>query len=96
MNNNYNCPACRSTGCKSTVRKPIDVLTPVRIEPNVRAGRIRTECERPRICPPSDSEFDCNRNRVCDFVIKQTINVEIPMFYDVETNIGESHIDCRL
>ena len=95
MNSNCNCPACRSTSCSSTIRKPIDISTPVRVEPNVRAGRIRTQCERPRICPPSDGGFDCARDRACDFVIKQTINVEIPMHYDVKTDIGESHIDCK-
>ena len=93
MNNDCNCAACRDTACRSTVKKNIDISTPVRVEPNVRAGRIRTECYRPRICPPTEGDFE--GNRACDFVIKQTINVEIPMFYDVETDIGESHIDCR-
>ena len=95
MNNDCNCSACRSTRCKNTLRKPIDIFTPVRVEPDVRAGRIRTQRERPGICPPSESELGCNHDRACDFVIKQTINVEIPMHYDVKTDIGESHIGCK-
>ena len=92
MNNNCGCPENtrdRDHACKSTVKKPIDIFTPVSIEPTVRAGRIKTHCDRPRICWPTDC------NRTCDFIIKQTIYVEIPMHYNVETDIGDSHIDCK-
>ena len=94
MNNSCGCSGnscAKGHKCKSVTKKPIGISTPVRVEPTVKPGRIRTKYERPQICWPAESEGKC----ACDFVIKQTIYVEIPMYYNVETDVGESYVDCK-
>ena len=96
MNRNCNCHNdswIQNRQCKSIANKSIDVNTPVRVEPRVEVGRIRTACQRPRIF--FQPERRPNHRHACDFVIRQTINVEIPISYDVETNIGDSYVDCK-
>ena len=96
MRNNHDCyqeTYDRDRKCKSTTKKPIDINTPVKLEPIVTVGRINTECAKPEISRQSWKKSECNRT--CEFVIKQTIYVEIPICYDVDSDIGPSFIDCR-
>lgn len=83
----------RDRKCKSIAKTPVKISTPIKIEPIAKIGRITKECGKPEIY--WNTEEKCNRNRACEFVIKQTIYVEIPLCYDVETEIGESYVDCR-
>ena len=80
----------RDCACESVTRQRLDVSTPVRVVPIVQAGSIMINCEKPKIC--GFTERPCKR--VCEFIIKQTINIEIPICYDIRTDIGDSFIDC--
>jgi len=96
MDNNYKCIGNnydRDCKCKSITKTPIEISTPVKIKPIVKVGRITEECGKPEICWCNEKGSDCKR--ACEFVIKQTIYVEIPICYDVETDVGESYVDCR-
>ena len=96
MNNNCSCSknACgKDHKCRSITKKPIDIDTPVRVEPTVKVGRIKTEYQRPEVCWYDEGEADCKH--ACEFVIRQTISVEIPICYDVQTDVGESCVDCK-
>jgi len=96
MNNNYDYSDDaydRDRKCKSITKTPIEISTPIKIEPIVKVGRITKECGKPEIRWDTEKKSDCNR--ACEFVIKQTIYVEIPICYDVETDIGESYVDCK-
>lgn len=81
----------RDWKCKSIINQSIDINTPIRIEPTVKVGRMRTRCRKPRICFHTDN----GNKSACEYVIKQTIDIEIPVCYDVETDIGDSYIDCK-
>ena len=83
----------RDRKCRSITKKPIEISTPVKIEPIVKVGKITKECGKPVICWDTEKEPDFTR--ACEFVIKQTIYVEIPICYDVETDVGESYVDCK-
>ena len=88
----------RDRKCKHTIKKPIDIQTPVKLEPSVTVGRISTECAKPEISRQYNSQNNSRcegGNRACEFVIKQTIYVEIPICYDVDSDIGPSYVDCR-
>ena len=61
----------------------------------LQCGRIKTECGRPEITPFTEGRNECGRRRACNFVIKQKIEVEIPISYEVDTDIGESFVDCN-
>jgi len=87
MNKNCGCPICnnRDCNCESLTNKNIEINTPVNVEPTVKVGKIRRECGKPQIC----------HVRGCEFVIKQTICVEIPICYDIDVDIGDSYTDSE-
>ena len=93
-NKNHGDPCGDNRRCRSVTKKPIDISTPITVEPNVRVGRINTECADSEILWRNERKSGCRRT--CEFVVKQTIFVEIPISYDVNTDVGESFIDCRL
>jgi len=83
-----------SRGCKNTIKAPIGISTPVRVEPSVMHGRVNVHCGTPEIVRNSGKSRECNGGGGCEFVISQTICVEIPICYDVDTDIGASYIEC--
>ena len=83
MNQDCNCNA-RKCDCERVVSKNIEIDTPVSVEPTVKIGKIKQECGKPQIC----------RTHGCEFIIKQTICVEIPICYDVGVDVGDSCTDC--
>ena len=82
----------KESKCESTTRQRMDVSTPVRVVPVVQVGSARIDCEEPKIC--GYAERPCKR--VCEFIIKQKINIEIPICYDIRTDIGDSFVDCLI
>ena len=96
MSKNCNCHrnTCRRDWkCKSRANQLMDINTPVRVEPIVDVGRIKTVYRRPRICFHTKRPNCCKC--ACEFIIKQTIDVEIPICYDVDVDIGNSYVDCK-
>ena len=83
----------RTYQCQNLAKHSIGVNTPVKVDPIVTVGEVRTACSRPRIfrCPGRNPNCRC----ASEFVIRQNISVEIPIYYDIETNIGESYVDCK-
>ena len=96
MNKNFDCYENnndKDCKCKSITKKPVDISTPVKIEPIVNVGKITTECSKSEICWNTEKKPDCKR--ACEFVIKKTIYVEIPICYDVDVQVNPSYIDCK-
>jgi len=96
MNINYDCfdhSHDRDRKCKSITKTPIEINTPIKIDPIIKIGKITKECGKLEICWDTEKNPGCKR--ACEFIIKQTIYVEIPICYDVETDIGESYVDCK-
>ena len=87
MNKDCNCatPSKKDCDCVSVICKNIEIDTPVSVDPSIKVGKIKRECGKPQIC----------HVRGCEFVIKQTICVEIPICYDVDVDVGDSYTDCK-
>ena len=79
--------------CEAVAHQRIEVDTPVKIEVVSRSKRVRVECCKPIIC--GHSEPECHRKSSCEFVVKQFIDVRIPICYHVKTKVGESYVKCK-
>ena len=95
------CSDCQRNhnSCLATTNHNIDVNTPIRLNPIVDIGKVKIECQTPKVCGPIQKGCECchcKRNKSCDYVIKQTLNIEIPISYSVETDAGNSFIDCNI
>ena len=85
--------SCGDEKCESVAHKRMEVDTPVKIEVTSRARSVRIDCRKPIICGYSEPE--CHRKSSCEFVVKQFIDVRIPICYHVKTNVGESFVKCK-
>jgi len=75
------------SNCTKTVTACVEAATPVSLEVTPRMTETHIECGTPRICDWSESRY-CRKNR-CEFTVKQTIIVEIPISYDVKVDTHE-------
>jgi len=79
--------------CGTVAHRRMEVGTPVKIDVVSRSRCVRIECCKPIIC--GHSEPECCRKSSCEFVVKQFIDVRIPICYNVKTNVGESFVKCK-
>ena len=79
--------------CDAVAHQCMEVGTPVKIDVVSSSRCVRIECCKPFICGHSHPE--CYRKSSCEFVVKQLIDVRIPICYHVNTNMGESYVKCR-
>jgi len=79
--------------CEAVAYQRMEVGTPIKIEVASRTRCVRIECCKPIICDYSEPE--CHRRSSCEFVVKQFIDVRIPICYHVKTNVGESFVKCK-
>ena len=80
-------------GCESVAHQRMEVDTPVKIDVASIARCVRIDCCKPIIC--GHSEPECHRKSSCEFVVKQFIDVRIPICYHVKTDVGESYVKCK-
>jgi len=85
--------SCHCDSCESVAHQRIEVASPVKIEVASRARCMRIDCCKPIIC--GHSEPECHRKSGCEFVVKQFIDVRIPICYHVKTKVGESYAKCK-
>jgi hypothetical protein len=71
--------------CGAVAHQCVEVATPVRIDVTSKSEGVEIECGRPIIC--DFSEADCHRKGSCQFVVKQVIDVKIPISYHVNTDV---------
>ena len=86
-----NCETKAEEPC-SVVTKCLKANTPIRLKVVPELGCANVECGTPKICFFS-KPFCCSRNS-CEFIVEQTIMVEIPIRYFIKADVGESYIDC--
>ncbi len=70
--------------------KTFNVGVPVDVKPDVKVGRIKTEC-----CGDVQTKCKCNPdNSECELLIVQKIVVKIPVSLNIDTNVGKALIEC--
>ena len=87
MNNNN-----EKKECKKITNKCIEVNTPVKLETIVDIEDISVKSNEPQII--CNSKKKCHNNYICEFVIKQTLLVEIPICYQTDADAGDSFVKC--
>lgn len=77
-------------GCTKIGYQYADVSVPVELKPNVKIGKIETECcGEPLVCcteNPAGKGFEA--------LITQKICIKIPIKYNVCADIGETQVNC--
>ena len=86
-----NCETKMGEPC-SAVTKCLEASTPIKLRVESELGDTNIECGPPEICFFS-RPFWCRRNS-CEFVVNQTLMVEIPIRYLIKADAGESHVEC--
>ena len=80
--------------CVAIINKKVEIKTPITIETrtDVECGRI--ECGEPKICGYSKAGCSKDKN-TCEFIVKQILNIEIPITYFVKALADESYANCN-
>ena len=81
-------------GCIAKTKRLVDVVTPIKLEVIASSEAMDIKCGRPRICDCSRCYSHCHKDG-CEFTIKQTLCVEIPISYKVEAKTGPSKTNCN-
>ena len=89
MNKNKN---CETKECKTVVEQSMEICTPFKLEPMVWVGDMVMECLESEI--RKRPKNDCQNRNSCEFMVKQTIKVEIPICYSVQVAAGDNYIEC--
>jgi hypothetical protein len=80
--------------CVGVVKQIVEVNTPVSLEAIANINNTKVDCGEPKIC--SFSKPNCyHDNKTCEFTIKQTLCVEIPISYQIKTKAGNSYMECN-
>ena len=89
MNEDLNNP---TTTCPVTGKRNIDLCVPVSVIPFAEVGKIITKC----VGKPTVENGNCKgkANEHCDFIIKQTISVEVPVEFGAKVTTGETFVVC--
>ena len=74
--------------------KKIEISTPVKIKANSSIENVKIECGEPRISHYSKPCCYHDKNN-CEFIVQQTLNVEIPISYCVKATGGNSYVNCK-
>lgn len=86
-------PSCNckdDNGCMKTEYQYADVSIPVKISPDVKVGKIISECcGKPAV---SYSENCCESK--CELTLTQKIRIKIPIEYNVNVSSGCTSIKC--
>lgn len=76
--------------CEKTEKREFDVALPIDVRPDVKVGKIKTEClgtaKTTCCCNPDNSE--------CELEITQKFCVKIPVCFDIDTKVGKATLDC--
>ena len=85
-------------GCCSVVKKKIGVQTPVEVKVKTHSGHVKVMCSTPYITgggieQAAHHHGGCGGTK-CEFVINQTICLEIPISYRVRTDVKDSFVNC--
>ena len=78
--------------CENTVTQCLKTYTPIKLKVQSELGDTDIECGKPEICFASQAK--CCKKDCFEFVVEQTLMVEIPVKYYISADIGESHIEC--
>jgi len=81
-----------NNNCKTVANQYLEVNTPVKLEAIVDVEDVTVKCCEPKII--CNQKTHCNNKYIYEFVVKQKINVEIPISYDTVINTGEGYINC--
>ena len=79
--------------CPVTGKRNVDLCVPVSVIPFAQVGKITTECVGK---PSVESKDKCpgKTNENCNFIIKQTISVEVPVEFGAKVTTGETFVVC--
>jgi len=91
--NRFNCCNKKTNECRTTTNQCVEVNTPVILETTVDIAEVSVICNEPQIV--CSHKKHCNNKYICEFVIKQVLNVEIPVSYQTEVTADNSTINCR-
>ena len=80
---------CQQSECGKMACQYADVCVPIELKPNATIGKVETEC-----C--GDPYVLCRQKsgNMCEILIKQRVEIRIPVTYSVIACIGENMIDC--
>ena len=83
--------------CKSIIEKFLTICLPVKTTPNVKVGKIKTECCGNPIISAKKHEKCCGEKNdgCCKFTIIQKMKIEIPIDFDAKTEIDDLFVDCE-
>ena len=76
--------------CETVTNQIIGVNTPVKLKPLVDIGEMKIDCRDLKLL-----KSPCSNKNNCEFTIKQTVSVEIPISYHVDVDTKESYVDCN-
>ena len=84
----------KEKGCPAVGQREVEVCIPVEIIPFVKVGSVKTKCCGEPVIKNGDCHCQGKKNGTCSFTISQTLNVEVPIFFGANTQVGDMFVDC--
>ena len=83
------------SSCPVISYQTLDVCVPVSVKPFARIGFTKTTCCGDATITSGNISCKGIQNGECNFIVNQKICVEVPIEFGVETNAGDTHVQCE-
>lgn len=82
---------------KELIEKFLSIALPVKVTPSVDIKPVKTEpCGRPIITPTKHGKCELGeKDGDCEFTIIQKMKIEIPVKFNIRTDIDDPFVDCE-
>ena len=80
--------------CDVVGTQTVDICVPVTVTPSAVAGPIVVKCCGSAVITPGTNICPGSPNPDCSFTISQRLCIEVPVEFDADANVGQTHVTC--